>query len=196
MAAPEQYRQVCSAAGEPLRGASFESERQVGVVHQQRMRPFTRLATSRLDSMPQRPAAERRDLFGQGLHMQRRNLHGVASALLSATSASRTNARTPASTAGCSTGRTPASRRRPHQGWRRRACAVAQEHAPLRVGSHASLRRQQTPAVEAIAARAAVTCELCGKPGEQQCTRAAFHWYKTLCAACAHASDYIAVGQR
>jgi hypothetical protein len=50
--------------------------------------------------------------------------------------------------------------------------------------------------VEAIGARAAATCELCGKPGEPHSTRASLRWYKTLCAACAHASDYIAVRPR
>jgi hypothetical protein len=50
--------------------------------------------------------------------------------------------------------------------------------------------------VDAVGARAAVTCELYGEPGEQHCTRAALRWYKTLCPACAHASDYVAVGQR
>ncbi len=43
--------------------------------------------------------------------------------------------------------------------------------------------------VNAAEARAAVTCEICGKPGQMHRTRGA--WYKTLCQECAQRKDYI-----
>jgi hypothetical protein len=48
--------------------------------------------------------------------------------------------------------------------------------------------------VEAAEQRAAVTCELCGRPGQSCRTRGPHPWYQTLCADCAQTRGYIPSG--
>lgn len=42
--------------------------------------------------------------------------------------------------------------------------------------------------------RAAVTCELCGKPGRLCCSGETCSWYQTLCASCAERHGYVPAG--